>query len=118
MRCRRVPLAVFFAVGVAVGLAAPAEVRGGDRGLIQELEPAPLLAPRGVRDGEVVPHRVRFYAVGDYRRGRGRWQERVRGMLASVNAFLEPGFRVRLEGVEWKRWDRASGSAKLHTMME
>jgi tetratricopeptide (TPR) repeat protein len=84
-------------------------------------EPAPLLAPsRPDGSGPSAVIRARFYADDEYRSssGGGRWQDRVRGMLASLNKVVEPTFGVRFEAEGFRRWQRQGAGGALQPMLE
>jgi tetratricopeptide (TPR) repeat protein len=82
------------------------------------LEPYPLHVPRRPRAAPAVVLRLRFYADSDYRAAGSRWQDRMKSLLAKLNEAVEPGFGVRFEGVEFRRWDRTGPSGALGPMLE
>jgi tetratricopeptide (TPR) repeat protein len=82
------------------------------------LEPYPLYLPRRPRAAAPVVLRLRFYADGEYRAGGSRWQDRMKSLVAKLNESLEPGFGVRFEAVDFKRWERTGPSGALGPMLE
>src|SRR5262245_30541193 len=82
------------------------------------LEPYPLHVPRRPRAAAPVVLRLRVYADSEYRAAGSRWQDRMKSLLARVNEALEPGLGVRLEAVEFRRWERTGPSGALGPMVE
>jgi Flp pilus assembly protein TadD len=108
-------------------LALPAPARGqlqqNDYQRQQEhaarFEPAPLLAPSRQGGGAPATVRIRFYADDDYRSsgGGGRWQERVRLTLGSLNQLVEGTFGIRFEGESFRRWPRQGPGGALQPIL-
>jgi tetratricopeptide (TPR) repeat protein len=88
-----------------------------EREAAKAYEPAALSVARG-RRAPIETLRVRFYADEDYRAGGGRWQERVRGELDSMNRALEPALAIRLEAESFRRWNRKAPPGQLGPMLE
>ncbi len=85
-----------------------------------KFEPAPLLAPGRPGGGPSGLVRLRFYADDEFRSssGGGRWQDRVRGQLLSLNQVVEPTFGIRFEGESFRRWERTGKGGALQPMLE
>jgi tetratricopeptide (TPR) repeat protein len=80
----------------------------------REREAAGQIAPQGLDLTPAVPSngeprliRLRVYADSDYRGVVIRWQARVRGQLARINAVTGPVFNVKFEIESLRSWDRS-----------
>jgi hypothetical protein len=80
----------------------------------REREAAGQIAPQGLDVTPAVPPngeprtiRLRVYADSDYRGVVIRWQARLRGQLARINAVAGPVFNVHFEIETLRSWDRS-----------
>jgi tetratricopeptide (TPR) repeat protein len=91
----------------------------------REREAAGQLAPGTFDLTPAVPHtgepriiRVRVYADSDYRGLILRWQARLRGQLARVNAVAGPVFNVMFEIESIRNWERSHVGAPFDPIMK
>jgi hypothetical protein len=80
----------------------------------REREAAGQIAPGGLDLSPAVPHttepriiRVRVYADSDHRGLVMRWQARLRGQVARINAVAGPVFNVTFELESLRSWERS-----------
>lgn len=91
----------------------------------REREAAGQIAPGSFDLTPAVPHtgeprviRVRVYADSDYRGLIMRWQGRLRGQLARVNAVAGPVFNVTFEIESIRTWERSHVGAAFDPIMK
>jgi tetratricopeptide (TPR) repeat protein len=61
--------------------------------------------------------RVRVLADREYRSGAMDWRNLARSLFDRVNKFVGPAFAVRIEAVDWKRWDRTAPDENIFAML-
>jgi tetratricopeptide (TPR) repeat protein len=76
------------------------------------------LTPAVLHPGEPRIIRVRVYADGDYRGLIMRWQARLRGQLARINAVAGPVFNVTFEIESIHAWERSHVGVAFDPIMK